>query len=228
VQLQKISPRWTTAVVAATGPSLTPEVANALRGQNVLAVNDAYRLLPFAQVLYACDSAWWNVHKGCPDFQGEKWSSHGAAGRIRHNDKSAAASRYGLKLIEGRDGDGFSFEHDVIHYGSNSGFQAINLALLMGARRIILVGFDMRIANGQRHFFGDHPAGLRNTSNYQNFIRAFDRAATMLPPEVEILNATPGSALRCFPNMSFITALALQGKADRLPSSRPPPLLSSS
>jgi hypothetical protein len=190
--------------VAASGPSLTEEVAARLEGCNVIAVNDAYRLLPFAQMLYACDSAWWSVHNGCPGFKGEKWSSHGAAGRVRHNDKSAAAAKYGLKLVAGQDGVGFSFEPDVIHYGSNSGFQAVNLALLMGARRIILVGFDMH----GTHFFGRHPAGLRNTTSHKNFIRAFERAAKLLPPEIEILNATPGSALRCYPMMDLNDALA--------------------
>jgi hypothetical protein len=195
-------------IVAATGPSLSPEVAEACAGRKVLAVNDAYRLFPWAEVLYACDAAWWNVHHGCPGFAGEKWSSHGAAGRIKHNDKSAVAEKYGLKLVAGRDGDGFSFEPDVIHYGSNSGFQAINLALLMGARRIILVGFDMGCTNGRRHFFGDHPPGLRNATSYQNFIRALERAAKLLPPGIEILNATPGSALRCFPMVTLNDALA--------------------
>jgi hypothetical protein len=140
VPLLKIKPRWTECIVAASGPSLTSEVAEAIAGRNIVAVNDAYRLLPFAQVLYACDATWWNAHQGCPGFAGEKWSSHGAVGRVRHNDKSATALRHRLNLIEGQDGEGFSFDPGLIHYGSNSGFQAVNLALLMGATRIILVG----------------------------------------------------------------------------------------
>lgn len=194
-------------MVAASGPSLTPEVASLVQGQNLIAVNDAYRLLPFAQILYACDASWWTVHKGCPDFRGEKWSSHTVTGRVRHNDKTGLAERYRLNLIEGADGDSFSLDPARIHYGSNSGFQAVNLAILFGATRIILVGFDMGQKDGKRHFFGDHPAGLRNTANYAGFIRAFDRAAKKLPPHIEILNATPGSALRCFPMVSLHDAL---------------------
>lgn len=190
-------------VVAASGPSLTPEVARAVRGQRVIAVNDAYRLLPFADVLYACDSAWWRAHKGVPGFAGERWTSQGTAGRVRHNDKSDIAPLYRLNLIEGRDGEGFSTDPAVIHYGSNSGFQAVNLSIAWGATRIILVGFDMH----GTHFFGKHPRGLRNTTNYTNFIRAFQKASRQLPPGVEILNATPGSALRCFPMVSLHDAL---------------------
>jgi hypothetical protein len=193
---------WSECVVAASGPSLTQQVAQACRWAPVVAVNDAYRLFPFARVLYACDARWWEVHQGCPAFSGEKWSSHGEAARIRHNDKRAAAEKFGLSLVRGRDGDGFSFEPGVIHYGSNSGFQAINLALQMGARRIVLVGFDMHANNG-RHFFGDHPAPLRNNASYANFIKPFERAAKKLPAGIEIFNATPGSALRCFPMVNL-------------------------
>jgi hypothetical protein len=196
-------------LVAATGPSLTPEVAASVKGCNIVAVNDAWRLLPFAQVLYACDASWWTVHKGASGFAGERWSSHGAAGRIRHNDKALVAAKYRLNLVEGRDGSTFSTDPGFIHYGSNSGFQAVNLALLMGAIRIVLVGFDMQAVDGRKHFFGDHCAGLRNTSNYRNFIQAFERAAKALPAGLEILNATPGSALRCFPMVDLHDALPL-------------------
>ena len=198
-------------VVAGSGPSLTPEVAAACAGLPVIAVNDAYRLLPGAMALYACDADWWRVHDGCPDFAGEKWSSHTVDRNGRDNDKiqNRVAERYGLRLVEGRDGEGFSFEPNVIHYGSNSGFQAVNLALQFGARRVVLVGFDMRLVDGARHFFGDHPAPLRNGGSYTNFIRAFRGAAATLPANVEIVNATPGSALKCFPMMALKDAIAV-------------------
>jgi len=155
-------------------------------------------------VLYACDAAWWHHHKGVMEFQGEKWSSHGITDRIRHNDKSEVALKYGVNLVGGKDSHtGFSLDPAVIHYGSNSGYQAVNLAILMGATRITLVGFDMH----GTHFFGKHPPGLRNANSYANFIAAFDRAAKRLPPHIQIFNATPGSALRCFPMVSLDVAL---------------------
>lgn len=201
---QRISQRWSElVVVAATGPSLTLEVAEACRGRRVVAVNDAYTLLPQADVLYACDGPWWRHHKGCPDFRGEKWSSH----QPRQNDKRAFAEKWGLNLVNGKDGDGFSLDDSVIHYGRNSGFQAANLALLFGGNPVVLVGFDMRVANGMRHFFGSHPKELRNTSNYANWIKEFEKAAKRLPPHIKVINATPGSAIKCFPMMPLAEAL---------------------
>lgn len=188
--------------MAATGPSLTPAVAAQCVGQPVVAVNDAYRLLPAADVLYACDPDWWTLHAGCPGFAGEKWSSH----ELPHNDKRAVAAQYGLRLVPGRDAEEFSRDPGRIHYGSTSGFQALNLALLFGARRVVLVGFDMHSKRG-RHFFGDHPEPLSNWMRFETVVPFFRRAAAALSPEVAIVNATPGSALDCFPMMPLEGAL---------------------
>jgi hypothetical protein len=190
--------------VAATGPSLTPAVADRCRGHHTIAVNDAYRLLPFADVLYAGDADWWDVHDGVPGFAGERWSAHEAL----RNDKADLVDRYGLHLVAGpkHDAEGFSLDPARIHYGGNSGFQAINLAILFGATRILLVGFDMRTTT-PRHFFGDHPFPLHNVAKYEHFHGAFVHAARLLPPHIEIVNCTPGSGLRCFPLVELDVAL---------------------
>jgi hypothetical protein len=204
---QRISPRWPgeLVVVAATGPSLTQEQAELCRGHRVIAVNDAYKLFPFADALYACDGAWWFHHHGCPDFKGEKWSSHGRVGK---NDKTAVAQKFGLELVLGKDGNGFSLDPACIHYAGNSGFQAANLALLFGGNPIVLVGFDMRLLGKQRHFFGDHQGKLVNVGDPKRWVKHYDVAAARLPEHVRVINATPGSALKCFPMMTLTEALA--------------------
>lgn len=203
--LSTADPRWhgQRCIVAASGPGLTPEVADACRGEHVIAVNDAYRRLPFAEVLFATDAAWWRLHEGCRGFAGERWSSHGV-----RNDKSACAARYGLRLIRGTDVRGFSFDPGLVHYGNNSGYAAVNLALNFGANPIVLVGFDMRAVDGKRHFFGDHPAGIQTGMSFSGWIDRFDDAAKRLPPGRMIINATPNSALRCFPMVDLAAVLA--------------------
>jgi hypothetical protein len=176
------------------------------RGFPVIAVNDAYRLLPFANVLYACDADWWDIHRGTSDFRGEKWSSQGANG---HNDKIEQAKKYGLRLIAGAEREGFSLAPGLIHYGSNSGFQAVNLAMQFGATRILLIGFDMCApSNGPAHFFGNHPRGLVNMRDYERFIPAFEVAAKMLPNDTQIINCSATTALRCFPRATLADALS--------------------
>jgi len=219
-------------IVAAPGPSLTPEVAHRVRmarwteGWRLIVVNDAYRRLPVADILYGCDETWWDLHKGCPEFHGERWSSHEQdpdPKQIHGNDKGEAAVRYGLTLVRGQDGDEFSFCNKFIRYGSNAGFQAINLALLKGCNDIVLVGFDMRHVAGLSHFFGDHPAQLRRTADegYRGFARHFERAARALPADVFIVNATPGSALKCFPILDLEEALNGSGWESRPKKSAP-------
>lgn len=201
MKLQTISPRWTdTCVVAASGPSLTPEVAEACRGYPTLAIGDACYLLPWAEAMYHCDSRWWKVHDGCPDFAGEKWSGDA------DGEKSEVAALYGLNIVHGQSAEGFSLDPSFIHWGGNSGFQAINLAILWGGRPVVLVGFDMRRVNGQGHFFGEHPQGLINR-DYTHFAPAFQLAAKLLPDDIKIVNATPGSALNCFPTARLDDAL---------------------
>ena len=194
MQLQRISPNWNLpCVVAASGPSLKP--LPRLDGWRYIAVNDAYKLVPHADILYACDLAWWDCHKGVPEFAGERWSTHD------DGTNSKAKCRWPLHLVRGEHKPGFSTDPEALHYGSNSGFQAVNLAILKGATKVVLVGFDMRLVEGKSHFFGDHPAELRNRTDYSPFVQPFRVAARDCP--VPIFNATPGSALDCFPFIEF-------------------------
>lgn len=207
---EQIARRWpgATCVVAGAGPSLTWHQGEACRlaGIRGIAVNDAHRMLQWADVLYACDAAWWKEYDGALEFKGERWSSHSDTYAGDH--KLALANRWGLSLVRGAAIRGFSFDPHRIHYGENSGFQAINLAILFGCTRILLIGFDMH-AKGKRHFFGNHPATLRN-ADPKVFIKNFNMAATDLKqhPEVQIINCTPGTALDCFVKMPLEQALA--------------------
>jgi hypothetical protein len=216
VKLQRIEANWNCPViVAATGPSLTAEVAARVRRARwpeekcrVIAVNDAYRLLPYADILYACDETWWKVHidgvqKG---FHGERWTTHEGQRRGESNWKGDMPAEWSVNLVAGKAASTFSADPSVIHYGSNSGFQAVNLALLKGATQVVLVGFDMRVVAGQRHFFGDHPEPLHNRADYNSFIAPFEIASRKCT--WPIVNATPGSALRCFPPVDLDAAIA--------------------
>lgn len=93
--------------------------------------------------------------------------------------------------------------------GGNSGFQAINLAVQLGARRIVLVGFDMRVDNGV-HWHGEHRTELGNPGldNVIKWRRILDEAAGDLAGMgIEIINASACSALTAYPIMSLEKAL---------------------
>lgn len=83
--------------------------------------------------------------------------------------------------------------------GQNSGYQALNLAVLAGAQRILLLGYDMKFApDGRQHWFGDHPRlehPARLTAHLHNFRRAAKHLARV---GVDVINCSPDSALDCF------------------------------
>lgn len=97
-----------------------------------------------------------------------------------------------------------------IHQGANSGYQSLNLAMLLGATRIILLGFDMRAVNDKKHFHPDHPPGMNNP--YDGLFKTWNQNFRSTLPDlkkagVTVINATPDSALDAFPRMSLEEAL---------------------
>jgi hypothetical protein len=148
-------------------------------------------------VLYACDPPWWdrNIEAARRVFRGELWTL-----------ENGAVKKHGLNGAKGDAKQGLG--RDVVHLGGNSGYQAINLAFLWGARRIVLLGFDMQHTGGKGHWHGDHPGKKGVKPPVRNWVPRFTRLAEDLAAEgVEVVNATRETALRCFPLVPLETAL---------------------
>ncbi|ORE90638.1 hypothetical protein ATO13_22001 [Stappia sp. 22II-S9-Z10] len=97
----------------------------------------------------------------------------------------------------------------VVGWGGNGGFHALNLAVQFGARRIILVGYDMTLANGV-HWHGRHPRGLNNPTagNVDRWRRVLDQAAAPLAKlGVDVINASAASALKLYPKTNLVEAV---------------------
>lgn len=97
----------------------------------------------------------------------------------------------------------------VIGWGHNSGFHALNLAAQFGARRIVLVGYDASVAHGV-HWHGKHERmGNPVASTCEKWRRALDGVAPQLAAlGVEVLNASPISALTAYPKCTLEESLA--------------------
>lgn len=189
---------WPNSLVVciATGPSLRAEDVQACRGQHVIAVNDAYALAPWADVLYACDHRWWAEYKGVPSFTGLKYAL-------------TPTPFADVQTLKNTGVDGIERDPNGLRTGQNSGYQALNLAVHVGASRILLLGYDMgKAKHGRTHFFGEHPAKLRQTSPYASFIKHFEHARKPLRNlGVEVINCTRGGFLNCFQRADLATAL---------------------
>lgn len=213
----KIVGRWrgSTVVCIASGPSLTADDCRAVKAwkdqapqeRRVIAVNTSFRLAPFADALYACDAPWWTTYLSLPrergiahlsDWRGERWSASDDARRL-----------YGVNRIKGRWGDGHSKEPGVIHFGGNSGYQAIELAAQFGARRILLLGYDMQLTDGKHHWHGLHPPNMGNGTNFAVWCRrAVEQAAGLQEAGIEVLNCSRQTALTAFRQFKLEDALA--------------------
>lgn len=210
-------PDWSGEICAivASGPSITPDMVSSLRGRCCVAVvNNNYQLAPWADLLYAADLRWWDVHKGVKEFGGLKVmpTVHNLAspdGRAAAN----AASKYGLNLVTvlgETDTDVDRIVVDVpgvIARGGNSAFQAVNLVTQFGCRRQIWVGFDF---TGD-HWHGEHPPPLKNPRQrtLDKWCRRFDdQAKTLRRLGVEVVNLSPASMLTAYPKLTFEQAMA--------------------
>lgn len=177
-----------TAVCVASGPSLTAEDC-ALVGQSglpVIAVNTSWRLARFADVLFAGDAAWWNHYGAEVDIPAQRWTA-----------SQQAARRHELNLLPRALG------------ARNSGLRAIDLAVHLGARRVVLLGYDCRV--GERtHWHGDHA----QTSNpdlvkCRSWVRDFSLQSQQLERDgVEVINCSRDTALWCFSRMDLSACLA--------------------
>lgn len=191
-----------TIVCVGGGPSLTREqVEQCKETARLIVINDAYRLAPLADILYACDARWWNWHDYAPMFRGVRvgmaWDAIDATWYPEW--ESIVPDRIHFIACTGQEGLEIE-DSTAIRSGSNSGYQTINLAVHLGAKRIVLIGYDMQPAeDGRNHWFGEHPDRVP-APPYDKMIEAFETLVTPLEENgVEVINATPESALDVFP-----------------------------
>lgn len=218
-----------TVVCIAGGPSLTHAQlqiiadARAAGRCKAIAINDAYLVAPWADICYFADARWWEWHtKGIAKawpwvrfseqevrqafaaFAGQKVTIGDTGMMVAdadvfmlHNQSSEVCSELGL-----------SETPNALRTGSNSGYQAVNLALLAGAKRVALVAYDMRYAGRKTHSHDGHPI-KQPEGSYLQFARNF---ASMVPQlgklGVEVLNCTPDSAIDAFKREALARVLA--------------------
>lgn len=157
--------------ILAPGPSLTAADCERVRHLTTIAVGCAFKLAPWADHLAANDRAWWKHYPEAHKFAGEKWS-----GNILPHLNRVDPCTFGT--------------------ASNSGVLALDLARNLGAKEIVLLGFDMHGS----HFFGSYQNGLTNTSEARRQVHQQQFAQwARANRKVSVVNATVGSKLEAFP-----------------------------
>lgn len=199
-------PDWSgeACAIVASGPSVKAAEVAALEGRlRVIAIKRSVELAPFADAVYGCDRAWWRSVRGLPQFGGLKLCY-----------EARTCAEFGLVQVKIPDPKAdrlLTGETGAVGGGGNSGFQALNLALQFGARRILLVGFDF----AGEHWYGRNMwsgSGNPAESNFKRWRKALDGVAGELAQlGAEVFNASPASTLKAFPRRPIGAALEAWG-----------------
>lgn len=191
-------PDWTggDCLIVASGPSAIGQQIALARGRcKTIVINNSWRLAPWADVLYASDAEWWQSGNG-EGFGALKVSRSNHPGVEKVWLRSAAGGWCNRILMD---------EPGEIGAGGSSCFQALNLAVQFGARRIALVGCDARIDLG-KHWHGDHGGALKNPvqQTAELWVKSFDAAADDLAElRIDVTNCSPVSAITRYPKRSL-------------------------
>jgi len=187
------------ALFVASGPSLTAAQIAAWRPHvdRVVVINNEYRLVPDADLLWCTDEDWYRDHRvGVLEF-----ASRG--GRVATLENYHLQDEIpGLWCVHNMGSEGFHPHPDGIMHGRNGGASALHVGAHMGVTLAVLLGYDCRLGpGGKTHHHGDHPPGLCNpdadcTANWARLFRK-------LAPELErrgmrVINASADTALDCF------------------------------
>lgn len=186
---------WDTAVIIGSGPSLKQwQLEHVYYSEAyVIAVNDNYKVAPWADAIFAGDIQWWYYHKDSvitDKLKGiEYWTLEGVGSHFakRHESPKLKEVPYTREL---------GVYNDKIHHGGNSGYNAIQLARLFGAKKIILLGFDHQHTQGLTHWFGDHDKYhfKKNADDVDRWVSNFDNLMSLMT-DVDVVNCSLETAI---------------------------------
>ncbi len=184
------------------GPSVKHFDIDKLQGRRTLAVNMAFRLRNWFDVMFFGDCRYYAAnYKELNKFAGLKVTTC-----EQHFDK------LGIKVIQRKNGqNGLSTDQNMVWWNLSSGACAINLAVHFGVKRIVLLGFDMQAVDGDDHWHdlylkqGAKPS--KGKGPYPRFMKPFAGiAAALKRVNVECVIVGP-TMLDVFPKVKFEDAV---------------------
>lgn len=175
------------------GPSLRSFDFDKLKGRNVIGCNDAYHFGDdIVDINIFGDFRWWVHHKIKDAFK--EFTNPVVTNNTKCKDEKRLI--WFKRLSTGYYDDGVT-----LGWNGNTGSSAINLALVLGASRIFLLGYDME-KQGIKANWHDRQLSKPNARCYRRYIKAFHTSVQDIEkkwPDVEIINLNPDSQLTVFP-----------------------------
>lgn len=201
-----------TVYIIGGGPSISKMALHPIHKCPVIGVNNAFTLGPWVDITFFGDQAWWEReclnllrHPGLivTCLPSQMFTDMKRVKQVIRNDRVL-----GLHTKT----------QNRVYWNQNSGAAAINLAILLGAAKVVLLGFDFKTdkKNGHRqghnwHKFHNPTAAPAQDIYVNKFLKGFEAIVRDLKKlneggwhrQVEILNATPDSALEVFPKVTL-------------------------
>tara|TARA_R100000657_G_C4680324_1_gene128462 strand:- start:677 stop:1474 length:798 start_codon:yes stop_codon:yes gene_type:complete len=191
-----------TVYIIGGGPSLKGFNFSHLAGSRTIAINKAIIYHMPADVLYWTDGRFYTWYKNEVD----------SYGGLKFALKPGSQYTSDIRVL--RKGKPYGIEDDpqTLAHGFNSGYAAINLAYHLGAKRIILLGFDMCDDGTSTHFHDGYPARAAGPHVYEDkFLPGFKSLAASLKERgITVLNASLYSKLNVFPKITLEAALSFR------------------
>lgn len=191
-------PDWSgeTAVCIATGPSLTSDQVEAVRRANVrtIAINDAGHpsrtpSATWCDIWYAADQSFWLNYR--PESNALK-----VCAESKCNRRGELFDIVDLFLDLDDAERARAYVPGYALHGGHGGYQCLQLAMSLGATRILLLGYDCQPRGDQTNYFGRKPAHLHKDSPYKAWVQCYDKL--VLKEGVKVINCTPGSAIKAY------------------------------
>jgi hypothetical protein len=194
-----------TVFIVAGGPSLIGFDFARLAGRHVIAINRAHEVLVEATILWWSDILFWLRNREALLAHKAPWKATGIENRrdsVKYPSEVAVYDFTGMTGFDDRPG--------CLRHGNNSSYAAIHLAAQLGAKRIVLLGVDMKHGPaGETHFHTGHGLVRQERTLTEKMLPHFESLAPALAERgVEIVNANPESALAIWPRCSIDAALA--------------------
>ena len=189
------------------GPSLKDFDFGPIKNELTIGVNKSFIRFP-TTINYAMDWRFYNMVTS--DDLRQQWAAYKG---IKLFLKRSAKSKFNddVYVVNSLPKKGLSLDlHQGIWGGNNSGFGALMLAICLGATRIGLLGFDLKIrvkaGKIETHFHGGY--GLGRETNFQSkldkFKKCFDEFSSVITKQgINVVNLNLDSALECFPKDSI-------------------------
>lgn len=190
-----------TVAVLGSGPSMSQGVADSVKHLPRIAINTTYKLARDADIIYGADAMWWRQwEEDVKDLPGLKVSIEYRAGIHPNGPEFVRVLRWGGT-------SGYDDRPGYVRWGGHGGYQALHLAASMGAKRVLLFGFDCHGG----HWHGTHPSPLGNPleQTLKSWMGYLEDLAPILEARgVEVFNCSPISRLECFLKFDSLMASA--------------------